>query len=1313
MCRLINLSADILRALTNGLKLSFLFTGSYDAQKYNTDGDYTHDNGGNIQYNGAQLSQFEKRPESDASAVGTFNHQNSQAFGKPGSTQFGTGSNAQNPHVFNGQSSTDYGNSGSGHFGAASNAQNSFNGQLNRKPGVGQIGISESQSVNGQSTQVDNRPDGSVLFGSGSQSAHSTFGQGQGSQFNSNPALNDNSGSQSTHSSKPLGGHHGSSATGQSFGHTGIKFTSSSGQAQDSFGSQTQFGSQFGQQGSSSPQLENQSPELSSQQKQQPTKPSLGQSAVNSVVTSQFNQPQFGSSFKPQGSEAFSGASLNQDQDTQDFGKPSPQTFSGQNFNRPSAVKFNDEKPSFGQSQVNFGSATANDFNRFPQASGQLGAQNDYLPPFNSNGQPQPNKPESSTSGFTSNLSSSALNSNGQKQGQKYQIPDFVALNRAKPSFASASASTSTLYGQPAFQPQPARPLNAFIDAQPQSKPNHSSQQHTTQFIQQTSQLSSKTPVQFNSDTQQSSSITAQSVPDLSSKPTAVPDTELTTPLEPNETPSSQGSQFSSQTASSFGSFGSKPASNSQTQAQFGFQGNSAIGQQPTRQTSSPNFPTSSPNTNSQLGTALSQTPFQSSKGKGPENFNGQQQLTQNRFGQSQQNQGIDDSYYYNQPSKAFSSSSVHPQGSRFPSSPSYQSNGVGSQNQFFNQQSFQSTQNFPGSPSLAPVRPTSETKFAHTQGYNGITQADISSFPSAYPTPSSQFSTTQNSQFGTKPSFHQQSTFGNQAQSHFNQQSGFGNQGQLTGNQEIPRFPVQPISGRFPSKPVSQTIGNQENTFPQPVNGRLPTRPISGSPTQTQFGQYETRPESSNGSPQQQTLTQQYPGTIYEYNKPAEVLPAQTDSSSSQTIQTGVTTETKLFSDQSQANQLPSQLHSKPFSQVSEVGSKDAQNKPFGASFMTHLGQHSQTTGNTQQTGVQFGSLPAKPSNAQSSTNTQFSQTVQSGDQPDRPFGTSSITQPGQTAQPTHSSSSQQKTQSLQTAQIFKPFGSASQSVQSPVGSKPLFDSQTTQTSQTTKPSGPQFSSQTFQNGQDNGYFYPKNPKPQFAEESKNQFSLNSQSNRPQSGLNQNQNAQSASTQLGAGLFNQQSFQFNSASKPQFGSIQDNQNTQATISQKAPNFPIQPFNQPQSSPPQFDQPTASSQTFASGQATASASATSSPQEYKPFGSQDKTQFSQNQKPDIGQGTQQFGAPFGGNTQVNEASNSNVQGSVDASKPLFNSACCQGSKDATPAQSTNKPISTSFQGTQSFNTQSFAGKGEQFGGPRQPPRFDEQTGYHY
>lgn len=1151
------------------------------------------------------MSLFGKRPELDATASGSFINQNGQVFRQPGMGQISL--DKQNSQ-FNSQSSQSKGASGQYGISGTQNSNFALNGQPSKSNGNSAFGQFSSQSaIVAESSQTTERP--------------RQFGVG-GTQFNQ-------------HSS------HGNSQHGSAQPqNTQVFFNGQTNQESvpqnDASSSHGSGGfNNFGSHASASAQVQNQSPNSESQQTQQGFKTQL-----SSEPKPEMTQPQFGSSFKPQGSEAFSGASLDQEQDSQDFGKPSPQTFSGQNFNRPNTPT--------GLVQADKFSSGTNNFNKISQSSSQIGGQNEYLPP--NAGQQQLEQLQASN-GFNSNLGSTGSfnagsNFNSQISAFNKPIPNFTPLNRQKPNLASASASTS--FGQMTFQAQPARPLNAFNSHASQPKPNQFTQQ-SPRFGQQ-NQISSQKP-QFNANFQQSGSFSpiGQEQLSLGTKPTSIPDTELTTPLEPNETPAySQGSKISTQTTPSFGSFDSKPSSNTQTQAQFGFQGNYAFGQQ-SSQSLSPSFPTSTPS-------AL-QSP---SVGNNPNKSFSKPLLLQNSFEQKQSSsdQGADSSYYYNQPSQPFGLTANHPQAPRFPSSSSYQSNGIASQK--INQQNSFSGK-LPGSQSLPPVSPTASSQLNQQQNYNGITQAAISSFPSPSPTPS-QLGMAHNNQFGSKPTFNQQSV-GNQGQAFkpvFNQQTTFGNKFQTSGSQQSrptyaqgqPGFPSQPVS-QFGQKPISGF--QSENKFGQ-----------SG-----QFEQSQITPGFSTTSEEKPTVTQQYQGTIYEYNKPAEVLPApsQTDSSSSQSIQSGVAVETKPSFGQ-KSNQLTQQNH------IGASGFKsDAQIKPFASASATQFGQIGQS-----QEANKFGSQSGLATNQFTNTaqSSQFGlspqqQNVQGSQQPFEPFGFNS--------QPSGSQTSQfiQNTQTLVNSQTSQPGRGSSQS---------------------------QLGSSTFGNAvssQNNGYFYP-NPTSQFSE--------NPQSIRPQSAQNQNTQNPFAQALFTASQQSAQS-QFNSNSAPGFTtqSSQTGQNA-AQFTQKSPNSPIQPFGQS----------TASSQAVASGQATASASASLQQPQNKPFGSQDRNQFGLNNNDAQGQSTQQVTVQ-NSQTVGNSPSDDSLKpygalssrpgaSTAELPKPLFSSACCQASKDSTTAQSADAPSQSGFQGVQNFNTQSFAGRGEEFGGPRQPPKFDE-TGYHY
>ncbi|XP_026763342.2 uncharacterized protein DDB_G0283357-like [Galleria mellonella] len=71
--------------------------GSYDAQKYNAGGDYT--DAGNGEHNARQPSRFGARPESDATASGTFINQNNQPIGTPTSNNLPGQDNRESTNV--------------------------------------------------------------------------------------------------------------------------------------------------------------------------------------------------------------------------------------------------------------------------------------------------------------------------------------------------------------------------------------------------------------------------------------------------------------------------------------------------------------------------------------------------------------------------------------------------------------------------------------------------------------------------------------------------------------------------------------------------------------------------------------------------------------------------------------------------------------------------------------------------------------------------------------------------------------------------------------------------------------------------------------------------------------------------------------------------------------------------------------------------------------------------------------------------------------------------------------------------------------
>ncbi|KAJ2948713.1 hypothetical protein O0L34_g7969 [Tuta absoluta] len=127
------------------------------------------------------------------------------------------------------------------------------------------------------------------------------------------------------------------------------------------------------------------------------------------------------------------------------------------------------------------------------------------------------------------------------------------------------------------------------------------------------------------------------------------------------------------------------------------------------------------------------------------------------------------------------------------------------------------------------------------------------------------------------------------------------------------------------------------------------------------------------------------------------------------------------------------------------------------------------------------------------------------------------------------------------------------------------------------------------------------------------------------------------------------------------------------------------------------------------------------------FGSQNsqstRPQFGQ-PRPEFGQSQNSFSQSESTQDSEDEKSqesegNSGEPNGLEGPKNQFGfvSACCKDNASRKPAKNQFGAQSqfgqSSFAGAQKQSTSSFAGKGEQFGGPRPPPSFDEETGYHY
>ncbi|XP_059057925.1 uncharacterized protein LOC131851443, partial [Achroia grisella] len=176
--------------------------------------------------------------------------------------------------------------------------------------------------------------------------------------------------------------------------------------------------------------------------------------------------------------------------------------------------------------------------------------------------------------------------------------------------------------------------------------------------------------------------------------------------------------------------------------------------------------------------------------------------------------------------------------------------------------------------------------------------------------------------------------------------------------------------------------------------------------------------------------------------------------------------------------------------------------------------------------------------------------------------------------------------------------------------------------------------------------------------------------------------------------------------SRPQFGqNIQHNQFN----------------NQIQTSRPQFgNQPLRPSNNVRPTQGVQFAQSTDAP---KIQSNPDQSTSNRFSTPNTQDSSPQFGLGQTPRPIGNIAQGFNTQ---QSSEQQFGKPCCK-STSSTNVQPTQSSQFSSTQGfgsqdsgftSQSFqpgqgSTQSFAGKGEVFGGPRQPPSFDQETGYHY
>ncbi|XP_061720781.1 uncharacterized protein LOC133527680 [Cydia pomonella] len=878
------------------------------------------------------------------------------------------------------------------------------------------------------------------------------------------------------------------------------------------------------------------------------------------------------------------------------------------------------------------GDKTVNQFTSFQNnAANRFGSRNEYLPPFQQtqNQRQQNGKPDSSDADSSSSFQHESTEGSGDFHSQQQNRPTSqtfgsrpTANNQFNGFKQSANGNQANQNGNRFSSQSNRQQLGSAANAASQNRPN---------------QFSAHASASFNSQ-----------------HATSVPDTELTTPFETSPQ-DAQSAQSSVPSTNAFG-INNQPSHNGQSH--FASQNSHLQTSQAPAQPTIPSFPQSRPqnsnnrpiggNRHTQSGISTlaphqqqmqqftQQTAFGS---KGPQFAQSQfSQNADNQFSPStqrsqfaQQATAEDDSYYYNQPSRAFNT----PQSpSRFSSAPANQFDRVTQR-----PSSFQTTQeeeeNYPSTafpsqngqrqdPFRRPSFPTpstpSDSQFqsnAIASATNGITQASASPFTA--PTSAPSFNGQHSSQ--SRPQF---------------QHSSFQSRHPSSPQPSKPSFSAQPTS-------QSQSSGALSSQFEK--QNFESAKPLSQQPLQ----EVKEIKLDDDTKPEAPVTNLQYTGEVYEYTKPAEMLPPPENGFGQ--FGTKLPSAQKPVEPQPQIGQAASaQVTSQPNFGQSTVSAQ--------ATSQTVAPQSTQFSHSTKaQQGNQYGSRPQSgqsTASAQASSKPFALQTTQFSQSSQGKFG--SRPQFSASQQATSESFAPQPTQFSQSGMISQgnKFGSRPQFGQSTTSSQEAtsdsFDPQPTQFSQSGKisqgnqfGSRPQFGQSTISSQQATSESFAPHPT-QFSQSAKAQQTTFG--SRPQFGQVHSQSQQSTSF----------------GSKPQFGQATQGEQFSAQTQEATDEFNAKPAKQ------QFNQVHQTEQHNNQFQRRPSQGSLAAVDTPKPFG----------------QGNTCCKGVFGQQPSFGKTS----QDSSIASSFQSNSAF-------KPAQSS-----------------SVAGKGEVFGGPRAPPSFDE-TGYHY
>ncbi|KAI8420436.1 hypothetical protein MSG28_008926 [Choristoneura fumiferana] len=640
----------------------------------------------------------------------------------------------------------------------------------------------------------------------------------------------------------------------------------------------------------------------------------------------------------------------------------------------------------------------------------RFGSRNEYLPPFNNQNKPQSLRPQAPT--VNAQTPDADPSSTFQQESTEEGSGGFHS--NSEHNQAPMHPGSSSINSRPAFENK----FNTFKQNGSPTRNQFNKNVNRSPSSQSNRQQFGEAPVNTASHSGLNQ-FSPQSGPSSlhSQKSTSVPDTELSTPFESNPNqdavqpafgfrgqPTRPGQQLGFQSAQNEASPApAKPTIPAFTQSRPQASNRPIGGNRNTQSTFSTQAPQEQQEQFNQQSQFQNSRP-QFSQGQFSQNFDSQYAPSTQKPQFAQQNNVQDDSYYYNQPSKTFNTPQT--QGSRFPSAPSNQFDRVTQRPSFLPQTTQHSEEpNYPSTlfpsqngqrqgstrrprPPTIPTEPTPSVNQYQSNAIsstnNGITQASASSF--AAPTSPTGFS---RQQFSQRQQY-QQSSFQSNQPSMEPQKTSFG---------------IQTTAQKQPSRTQSQF---EQQNFEK-------AQPLSQQPLQD-VKQPKLDDDVVEDAPA--VINQQYQGELYEYTKPAEMVPPPEDGfgqfgvkvQTSQSTQTRPQFSQNTASESQQPTSGPSFSSPQP-SRFDQTATQDDQFNPRPQFGQTSVSQPEKPTSRPS-----FGS--SKPSSSQTTKAPQ-------GDQ----FGAQTAEQEQSTddfnAQPSRKPFSQQsQSQQTENQQVNNQFG-------------------------------------------------------------------------------------------------------------------------------------------------------------------------------------------------------------------------------------------------------------------------------------------------